>query len=417
MRLSVQAKVYAAFIWHGFFLALTMSMLDLNTVFPSLIAELTPSTIVFGLLYSIMLGIPLLFNVVFSHYLRAHPYKKKFLLVGIHLRSFSFLGMAASTYLLAERHPAAAMGSFFVWVFLFSISAGFASISYADIAAKALPREQRSQMYAAKQFFGSLAGFLGGLLINRIFSQTQLAFPDNYALSLAIGFGGLLVASLGFYFLEEPPSPLPKNSTESLRQYLRQVPSLLRSDRSFRRFIIVENMASFSIMILPFYMVFARERFAMGSEYLGRYVIYQVLGAVLSNIVWGSLAKRFGPRAVVRTCIIMGGLLPLLALLLAQLGPDWFGLVFLLLGFIVSGRRVGFEPYLLDIAPDHRRTEYLGIRGTLNIFVVILPVIGGALIAWLGYPFTFVLTAVVMLMAAGMFGSGPGELPTIDESG
>ena len=81
-------KTYGAFLWHGFFLALTMSMLDLNTVFPSLLDQLTPSKMVFGVLYSIMLGVPLLFNVVFSHYLRWHRQKKKFLLMGIYLRSF-----------------------------------------------------------------------------------------------------------------------------------------------------------------------------------------------------------------------------------------------------------------------------------------------------------------------------------------
>ncbi len=414
--MSSASKTYGAFIWHGFFLALTMAMLDLNTVFPSLIAELTPSKIIFGSLYSIMLGIPLLFNIVFSHYLKAHRYKRKFLLLGIHLRSFSFLGMAVSTYLLAEQQPEAAVISFFVWVFLFSISAGFASISYADIAAKSLPRPQRTQMYAAKQFAGSIAGFLGGLLINFIFSQTQLGFPATYTLSLAIGFVGLLIASLGFHLIEEPPSPLPDQSQESLRQFLRQVPTLLRSDRTFRRFIIIENMASFSIMVLPFYMVYARETMAVGGEYLGTYLIYQVAGSVLSNVVWAFLAQRFGSRAVVRTCITVGGLLPLLALLLGQFGPNWYGLVFLLLGFIVSGRRVGFEPYLLDIAPDHRRTEYLGIRGTMNIFVVILPIVGGALIGWLGYTFTFVVTAVVMLLAARLMGSTDAELTTIELS-
>jgi len=74
--LTGQARaVYFAYIWHGFFLALTMSMLDLNTVFPALVSELTESKALFGLLYSIMLGAPLVFNLVFSHVLKTRPYK------------------------------------------------------------------------------------------------------------------------------------------------------------------------------------------------------------------------------------------------------------------------------------------------------------------------------------------------------
>jgi hypothetical protein len=37
-------------------LGLTTSMLDLNTVFPALVTELTGSRVVFGLLYGVMLG-------------------------------------------------------------------------------------------------------------------------------------------------------------------------------------------------------------------------------------------------------------------------------------------------------------------------------------------------------------------------
>ena len=54
---SQSRTIYFAYIWHGFFLALTMSMLDLNTVFPALISELTQSKILFGSLYAIMLGL------------------------------------------------------------------------------------------------------------------------------------------------------------------------------------------------------------------------------------------------------------------------------------------------------------------------------------------------------------------------
>jgi MFS family permease len=78
--------------------------------------------------------------------------------------------------------------------------------------------------------------------------------------------------------------------------------------------------------------------------------------------------------------------------------------VFFLVGFTISGRKVGFEPYLLDIAPDERRVEYLGIRGSLNVFVVVLPLLGAAFISLLGYHVTFVVVGVVMLVAAWMMG-------------
>jgi len=116
--------VYTVFIWHAFFLALTMSMLDFNTVFPSLVSELTESKILFGVLYSILLGAPMIFNLVFSHYLKTYRFKKKFLMLGIYLRSISFLGMAVFTYFFGLKNPVLTINSFFFWVFIFSISGG-----------------------------------------------------------------------------------------------------------------------------------------------------------------------------------------------------------------------------------------------------------------------------------------------------
>lgn len=66
---------------------------------------------------------------------------------------------------------------------------------------------------------------------------------------------------------------------------------------------------------------------------------------------------------------------------------------------ITSGRKVGFESYILDITPDEQRTVYLGIRGMLNIFAVLLPILGVLFIETLGYYFTFGLVTGIMLLA------------------
>ncbi len=395
---------YFAFIWHGFFLALTMSMLDLNTVFPTLINTLNSSKYVFGLLYTIMIGAPLIFNVIFSHYLRRFKQKKKFLLLGIYMRGTAFLGMALFTYYFSLSNPTLTVVSFFFFVFMFSVSAGFAGLSYSDIIAKTVPKNSRTMLYTVKQFFGSSASFIGGVLIAYIFAK-GVAFPSNYAISLGIGFVGLFISSLGFLFLKEPQTEEIYDQTKTLGHYIRNIPSIIKADPSFKLYIVVENLSSFSIMILPFYIIFAREVLFIGDEYIGLYLVIQVTGTILSNIVWGYMAKRFSAKKIVRFCIILGGLNPLIAILLAQVSPALFGLVFFIVGFTISGRKIGFEPYLLDIAPDNRRVEYLGIRGSLNVFVIILPLLGALFINLFGYYITFVIVTIVMWIAAMMMGT------------
>lgn len=404
MKFTKSTKfIYVAFIWHGFFLALTVSMLDLNTVFPALVTTLTASKIVFGALYSVMLGVPLIFNVIFSHYLRNKEYKKKYLLLGIYLRSSAFLGMAIFTYYFSQSNPTLTIASFFFFVFVFSISAGFAGLSYSDIIAKSLDSDKRVHLYTVKQFFGSSSAFAGGLLIARIFSL-GIDYPLNYTISLLIGSLGLVIASLGFILLPERKS-LISNNRDPLIKFIKKIPSILKKDNSFKLFIIVENLAGFSIMILPFYMLYAKERFSIDDSYIGTYLIWLTVGTIFSNLVWGFLASRFNTKSIVRFCIILGGLNPLLAIYLGTISPDMFVIVFFILGFMISGRKIGFEPYLLDIIPTDERVEYLGIRGSLNILIVILPLIGAIIIKYFGFNVTFIIVSIMMALAVILLSS------------
>ncbi|NLW11530.1 MAG: MFS transporter [Clostridiaceae bacterium] len=391
--------VYIAYIWHGFFLALTMSMIDLNTVFPSLISSFTSSKTLFGTLYAVMLGGPLVFNLIFSHYLASTVYKKKYLLLGIFMRAFAFLGMSLTTFFLGVSYPMLAIAVFFVWVLIFSVSAGFAGIAYADLMGKSLESKKRTQLYAAKQFFASAASFAGGLIITGILKPGVFSFPNNYALTLAIGFFGLLIASIGFFFIKEPASP-HMAARGKLLDYIRSVPSAVKADRALLRFIIVENMASFSVMVLPFYIIYARESFDLDESFVGKFLLVQVTGTILSNLVWGYISRRSQSRVIIQVCTFTGAVIPLIALFAARVSPMVYGAVFFLLGFIVSGRLIGFEAALLDIAPPDKRTHYLGIRGTLNISIIVLPILGSIFIRLLGYEITFILVSLIMFTAS-----------------
>jgi MFS family permease len=381
--------------------------LDLNTVFPALVNTLVDSKAVFGLLYAVMIGVPFVFNIFFGHFLRDKPRKKPYLLLTIYMRAGSFLGMAAFTIWLAPKAPLMLLLSLFGWIFVFSLSGGFASLSYADLIAKLTPKGNRGPLYAGKQFVSSVAMLLGGVMVARIFSLQSLAYPLNYSLVLAIGSVGLFVAAIAFWFIPEKAAPVPEDSNESLGRFLARVPAMLRKDREFRTFIVVSNLASFSLMLLPFYMIYARDSLGIGQEYIGRYLLFQMAGAIVSNLYWGRLSSRRGSKQVVRECLLVGGSIPVTALILQHAGPDAFSLVFFLIGLVMSGRKVGFEQYLLDIAPEQERTLYIGINGTLNFSRAILPVLGGVVIDLVGFTFTFVLTVVIMFVAYGKFRDVP----------
>ncbi|MCF8009199.1 MAG: MFS transporter [Halanaerobiales bacterium] len=373
-------------------------MIDLNTVLPSLISELIDSKLIFGLLYSMILGVPRVFNVIFSHYLSYVKYKKKILIIGIYLRSFSFLGMAITTYFFGKDNPLIVVVFFFIWIFMFSISGGFASLSYNEIIGKLTTKGQREKIFAAKQFVASVMALSGGLIVKYVFQPGKYQFPLNYSILLTISFIGLIVASISFWQIDEKPSKV-SSTKQNLSSFLKKVPNIIKKDPHFMKFVIIENLSSFSLMILPFYMVFAKETFELASSYIGTFLIFQIIGMIFSNLFWGYLGDKKNARYIVRICILIGGLIPVLALIFAQVSPKLYKYLFLLIGFVISGRKIGFTPYLLDIVPEEQRTVYLGIRDSLNILVIILPLVGGILINFLGYYLTFGLVSLIMFIA------------------
>jgi hypothetical protein len=401
--------VYFAYIWHGFFIAVTMSMIDLNTVFAALITELTASKILFGTFCAVMQGAPLVFNLIFSHFIQRYSYKKKFLLLGIYLRSLAFLGMALTTHFLGQTYPNMSLFLLFLCVSLFSVSAGFAGMAYADVIGKTLHTEQRIQLYAVKEIFGNLAAFTGGIIIAMLFKPGILGFPDNYTYIFGVGFIGLIVSSLGFYLIHEPAATKLPSRKDSLFNYIRRVPSVIRQDRRLGRFILVENLASFGVMILPFYLLLAKDTFALDQSYIGKCLLLQVAGAVLSNLVWSSLGGHTGARMIARVCILLGALTPIAALVLSKTNANLYSVVFLLIGAFISSKHVGFEAHLLNIAPDECRTVYLGIRGTLNIMIVFLPVLGGFFISTFGYVPVFAFISAIMVISFMIFDKRPSK--------
>jgi MFS family permease len=398
-------KSVAPFVWHGFFLAVTMAMIEPNTVLPTLVSSLTTNTVLFGLMYSILLGAPLVFNLPFSLFQQRFARHRQFLLIGIYVRTLSFVAMALVVLRWAKTQPDLALLNMAFLILIFAASGGFAGLAYSDLIGRLIPTEQRPRLFAARQVVGGVGSLIGGLFLSWVFRPANLAFPLNYTISLLAGAGGLLLGALGFWFIREPMVDTQATGTQRQTGTVIKpgIMTILRRDHGFRRFIIIENMSSFGLMLLPFYMVLIKNRFAGATDWIGVFIIAQTAGSIGSNLVWAWVARKFSPRLVIRLCMTMGGIIPLLALLFSMLGIGWFVLLFLMIGFVISGRNIGFEPYLLELAPAPQRILYLGIRGSLGILLAVLPLLGGLLIARIGFASAFILVATVMLATAWLF--------------
>ena len=276
-------------------------------------------------------------------------------------------------------------------------------VAFVDVVGKTVRAGIRGRFYAARQFLGGLAALGAGFLARDILTRPSLSFPHNYAV-LFVGAGvALAVAGLGFLGLREPPGEA--RSRPPLSAYLSDLRRLWREDRALRSLVVVENLAGLHLLLLPFYVTLAQTRLHVGPEAVGTFIILQVVGGAVSNVAWAWLADRTGSPSVLRACLALGFVLPLVALALARWAPGQYALVFLLVGAAVNSRNLSFNNVLVDIAPDAVRPTYSGLVATLTAPRLLFPLLGGLLIGAFGFAPVFMAVALALL--ATLLGLGP----------
>jgi len=399
---------YVGLAWHGTFLAAATALGQPTTILPAYVVLLGGSPLVVGAMVSVLLAGSVVPELFFAHVVEGSPRKRPYLLFAVFSRAGAWLVLGALTWLFADSTGAWLLLILFALLTVFSVGGSLGSVAYTDIFGRSIPPGVRNRFYASRQFLGSIAA----LAVTYV-AQLWLTGADSttgFAL-LFLGAGLLmLLAGIGFLMVQE--TPVPRRPTPPLADYLRQVPALWRRDPGLRRLVLIENVASLHLMLLPFYALLAEVSWHASAARIAFYTMAQIVGGALSNVFWGWLGDRFGSTAVLRVCLWLGAGMPLLGLALAAFAPGAYFIVFVFLGAAISSRNIAYNNVLVDLAPAALRATYTGIVGTLTAPTLFLPLIGGSLIAWLGYPGVFIVVAVSLGLAAVTLGRRlAGPLP------
>ena len=387
---------YYAFQWHAIFLALAMTFTEINTVLPALVLKVGGGAGLIGLLTAIMVGTPIIGQLLFASYLHMQPRKRGFLLLGIGLRVVALAAVALILLTSEKISPQILIYAVFFLMFIFSLSGTFAGVSYTDILGKSLAVQQRSQFFVNRQIFTSVAFLISAPISRWVLGYS--VYPSNYAWMFGLAAGLLFVASFGFWAIDEP-DVTPAKDAHSFFQVLREVPKHLRENPPLLHYILLVNLTGFGLTSMPFYVAYASHHYGLTGEQVGNYLIVQVSGMILSSFIWGKLVKKFGFRGVVRGCIFCGTLLPLLLLSLSGTPLPIFLSVFFLMGVTISARRIAFEGLLIEISTNTNRALYQGVIGTTSLTVALFPLLAGGLILWIGYTPVFLIVSLLVASA------------------
>lgn len=392
---------FVAGLIHGIFFQMSTAFGSIHTVLPAFVTLLTPSTMAVGLMAAIeQIGeiVPQLFT---AYLLEDKSRKKRYLLGVITLRWLSWGLLAWLTYRYGLTQPGLVLIVLISLFGLFSVAGGMGTVIYADIFARAIPANRRGRFTGARQIFGFALAILAGWIVKLILdNEVSFPFPTNYSLIFGLSAASLAVAWTGFALIREPVYPIRRKS-KSLGALLRQSVTLIKINPNFRRFLMSRAILAVAIGLAPFYVVHARQTLEISAGAVGLFLSFQMAGAALSNLLWAFLADRYGNKYVIIGTLTSAGLAPVLALVLPNLAPMAYGLVFALLGAMLSGMRLGYNNFVLEMAVPEMRATCVALQNTLLAPITLLPLVAGFLIQELSFGLIFGLEAI--LMGAGVF--------------
>lgn len=395
-------------LWHGAFLALGMALTQPTTVISAFIADLTGSTVWVGGLATVLTVAGASPQILIAWRIEPCRRKKPFLLLAIYLRVLSWGVLAWLIFAIGSERPQLLSWALVGLLAVFYAGGGLGGVPYTDIIGKIIPPDRRGTFFGGRQALAAPLVVGGALLARHILATVE--YPNNYALIFGAAAAALLVASLGFWLIREPPRTDSDGYIPVWSEYVQQ---LLAAARHLKMLVIVQLLTGFSLMAIPFYIVYVRKELGAPQQVIAWFILSQAAGGILANLLWAWLVDRRGSRDMLTACAMISMLTPLLAVGLGHLGWQAMLPVFFLMGASINGRSVGFSSALLELAPASRRPTYSALNALLILPVAFLSLAAGVLLQYWSY-------SVMFLLAAGIIGAGAvltRRLPSNNQGG
>jgi len=277
-------------------------------------------------------------NIFFAAFLTHKEKTRKYLLIGIYLRVGALLILGYLLSFAGKMEGKNVIGFILLLMTIFSFSGAFAGIAYNDILGKSINTDSRKRFFILKQILASTAVLASALVARKILSM--YSYPSNYSILFILSGLLLFIGSGGFWFIKEKVSTVSESL--KLNKKFALFWKALVKDKSLRNYLYATNTTSLGIAIIPFLIALAKKNFGLTGSDIGNYLLLQVVGMMLANILFKFLSRGQGYKGILTIHIISGALLPVLALLL-QNSPNLFMILFPLSGLVLASREIAIS--------------------------------------------------------------------------
>lgn len=385
-----------------------MSFVSTTTIIPVYVSHLTDSAVLIGLapaLESLGWYLP---QIVVAPFVEGLTRLKPVVVTIALVERLMLLVIG----LVIAAFPASASGGsnlplllFFAILGVRMFVSGVNALPWQEMVARVIPARQRGSFFAAQRFFGGIAGLLGAVAAGA--TLNLFAYPLNYTLCFVFAFGATILSWLAISGTIEPRQKIgvPRQRMSS---YWRELPGVLRRDRNFRTYLVARSLGNLGTVATAFFAVHAVQDLHLGDDQAAVFTAILLGSNIIGSAIWGWAGDKWGQRLV----LLASSVLYLLALVAALVhdGVVAYYVVFFLVGTANAGLLISDLAVVMEFSPPAARPAYMGIaRGLLGPWIGLAPVLGGVLLAQLGYDALLIVGLVLTMVGLVLVAAGVKE--------
>lgn len=341
-----------------------------KTVIAWLMNQVGAPVYLIGFLVPIRESGSMLPQLFIAGWIRTFSRRKWVWIIGCLLQFAALAGMAAAAWTMAG---AAAGWTIIALLTVFSLARSLCSISYKDIVGKTVPKTRRGRLSGLNANISGLLTVCTGVYL-LVFAGQGGSGDPSYAL-VAIASGLWLAAALLFSLVGEPAG-----ATEGGDSFFRgaaQRLAWLKKDPSLTLFIAVRTLMLTSALSAPYYVVLAQNRYGDSPSLLGAMILAHGLASAVSALVWGRWSD-VSSRKVICAGGALTGALGVFSYVLLNASESaaamfWvYPALYFVLGVAYNGVRIGRKTFIVDMAGNDRRADYVAVSNTLIGILLLL---------------------------------------------
>jgi MFS family permease len=383
-------------VTHGFFLSITTTIAEPAIILPLILHFFGATSLIIGLLSSLLKGGAIIVQLfaAFSaqSYTRVMPHLRYIFLT----RFLSWFGIGAGIYLFGSTNPVLTLWCIGIGLFVFSFAAGFGSIYFNEILGKVFTHRYRGRVFAQRQFAAGVGALISGVSAGVILEYAPA--PYSFAYLFIFSAFVMLLGVIPYALIQEPIKENIAVKEPHFHTFLFNSFALLRHDGQLRRQIRTYLLAYSHLFSLPFIILHTQTILHLGGVQIGYLLTAQVVGGMLSNLLWGKLSSNGKIRLIITVSFIAYISANALTLFANEL---WhYALLFFLLGAGMDGMRLAFSNNILIIAPEHLRPVYLALQSNITSIGLFFAIPGAILLENFG--FTVLIGFTIVMLLGGM---------------